>query len=174
MQGLLGALNGQTNDIALPDGTVLQQPVSTAQLLGEFADAWTVPSAQSMLGNTTAASAAANGSPAMTFLSASAPGQVLTGSLSAGGTAAPPVTMLGALANLAGDIITNFASHDLIDITGLSSAQAAISYTGSATAGDLLIAAGAGAASLHVSGSLSGGAFHTASDQHGGTLISFS
>ena len=41
--GLLGSLSGAANDFQLADGTVLQQPISSTQLYGEFADAWRIP-----------------------------------------------------------------------------------------------------------------------------------
>ncbi len=43
VEGLLGSDSGQANDFQLADGTVLAQPLSSAQLYGEFADAWRVP-----------------------------------------------------------------------------------------------------------------------------------
>ena len=42
--GLLGSLSGAANDFQLADGTVLQQPISSTELYGEFADAWRIPS----------------------------------------------------------------------------------------------------------------------------------
>ena len=41
--GLLGSLSGAANDFQLADGTVLQQPISSTQLYGQFADAWRIP-----------------------------------------------------------------------------------------------------------------------------------
>jgi hypothetical protein len=75
---------------------------------------------------------------------------------------------------LSGDTVTNFAPHDLIDVTDISSALAAIAYQGNASGGTLSIAAGNASAALHIVGGLSGGTFHVASDQHGGTLLSYS
>ena len=59
VEGLLGNNNGNpANDLVLPDGTVLKQPVSFAQLYTTFADAWRVSQATSLLdygpGQTTA------------------------------------------------------------------------------------------------------------------------
>jgi hypothetical protein len=174
VQGLLGALNGQANDIALPDGTVLQQPVSNAALLTTFADAWSVAPGQSLLDGTVSASSGLGDAGGMTFLSAATPGQVLTGSLLNGGATDGPVTLTGTLADFAGDIITNFAAHDVIDVTNVSNSLATIAFTGSATGGNLVIAAGAKTSALNILGNLSGAAVHVASDQHGGTLIGFS
>jgi T5SS/PEP-CTERM-associated repeat protein len=42
MQGLLGSDSGQATDFQLPDGSVIPQPLSDAEILGVFADAWRV------------------------------------------------------------------------------------------------------------------------------------
>jgi hypothetical protein len=173
VQGLLGGDSGAANDFALPDGTVLAQPLSTSTLLSTFADAWTVGQGQSLLGGTVSAASGLGASPAMTFLGATAPGQILTGSLQAGGQTAAPVTMLGALADFSGDTVTNFAAQDLIDITDVGSALATLAYTGTGTGGVLTIGAGSASASLSLSGDASGSLFHAVSDQHGGTLIGY-
>ena len=53
VRGLLGSNTGQTNDdFQLPDGTVLSQPLSEAEILSTFADAWTVASGTSLLDET--------------------------------------------------------------------------------------------------------------------------
>jgi hypothetical protein len=58
VRGLLGPNNGAANDFELPDGTVLAQPLSSADLYATFADAWRITQAQSLLdygsGQTTA------------------------------------------------------------------------------------------------------------------------
>ena len=41
--GLQGEDAGPTNDFQLPDGTVLQQPLTTQEVYGEYADSWRVP-----------------------------------------------------------------------------------------------------------------------------------
>jgi hypothetical protein len=171
VQGLLGGDTGQADDFALPDGTVLEQPLSSATLLGTFADAWTVAPGQSLLGGTVPAASGLGTPPAMTFLGATAPGLILTGSLQAGGQTGAPVTMVGALADFSGDTVTNFAARDLIDVTDISSALATIAYAGAG--GVLTIGSGSASAALHVSGDLSDGVFHAMSDQHGGTLIGY-
>jgi hypothetical protein len=173
VQGLLGSDTGQANDFALPDGTVLKPPLSDATLLGTFANAWTVAPGQSLLGGTVPAASGLGTSPAMTFLSATGAGQILTGSLQAGAQVGAPVTMVGALADFGGDTITNFAAQDLIDVTNVGSAVATLAYTGTATGGVLTIGSGSASAALHVSGDLSGGGFRAVSDQHGGTLIGY-
>ena len=48
VQGLFGSDTGEANDIALPDGTVLPQPVSDDDFYQEFADAWRVTQATSL------------------------------------------------------------------------------------------------------------------------------
>ena len=58
VKGLFGGDTGQENDFALASGVALPQPITTAQLYGEFADAWRVTQATSLLdyasGQTTA------------------------------------------------------------------------------------------------------------------------
>ncbi|HEY2617868.1 MAG TPA: Hint domain-containing protein, partial [Acetobacteraceae bacterium] len=58
LQGLLGSDSGAADEFALPNGTVLQQPLSASELYGEFANAWRVTQATSLLdygpGQTTA------------------------------------------------------------------------------------------------------------------------
>ncbi len=49
VQGLLGSDSGQANDFQLPDGSVLAQPLSGAELYGAFADAWSVAPGASLL-----------------------------------------------------------------------------------------------------------------------------
>ncbi len=171
VQGLLGGDTGPANDFALPNGTVLQQPLSSATLLGTFADGWTVAPGQSLLGGTVSAASGLGASPAMAFLGATAPGQILTGSLQTGGQTGAPVTMVGALADFSGDTITNFAAQDLIDVTDVGSTLATLADTDTAAGDVLTISAGSASASLHLSESLSGRVFHAVSDQHVGTVI---
>jgi RHS repeat-associated protein len=58
VEGLLGPNEGQANDFQLADGTVLSQPLTSAELYGEFANAWRVTDQTSLLdygaGQTTA------------------------------------------------------------------------------------------------------------------------
>ena len=58
VQGLLGADTGTANDFQLANGTVLAQPITTAQLYGEYANAWRLTQNSSLLdygpGQTTA------------------------------------------------------------------------------------------------------------------------
>ncbi len=49
MAGLMGPDTAQANDFTLPDGTVLQQPLTTAQLYSTFANAWRVTQPTSIL-----------------------------------------------------------------------------------------------------------------------------
>ena len=46
--GLLGPSNGAANDFTLPNGTVLSQPLTSADLYGTFANAWRVTDATSL------------------------------------------------------------------------------------------------------------------------------
>ena len=49
VRGLLGNADGDAaNDLALPDGTVLAQPISFADLYGPYADAWRISDATSL------------------------------------------------------------------------------------------------------------------------------
>jgi hypothetical protein len=58
LQGLLGSDSGTANEFTLPNGTVLQQPVSASELYSEWANAWRVTQTTSLLdygpGQTTA------------------------------------------------------------------------------------------------------------------------
>ena len=49
VSGLQGENEGTENDFQLPDGTVLQQPLTSAQLYGEYANAWRVGAANSLM-----------------------------------------------------------------------------------------------------------------------------
>jgi hypothetical protein len=107
----------------------------------------------------------------MTLLAADAPGEVLTGSLSAGGPTGAGVTIEGSLANLAGAVIANFSALDAIDVTGVDIVGAAIRYAASANGGQLTITDGLHAASMTVLGPAATATIQYASDQHGGTLL---
>ena len=77
VRGLLGSNTGQTNDdFQLPDGTVLSQPLSEAEILSTFADAWTVASGASLLDETSNDSFTPHG---VTF--ATNPGQSFSGTV---------------------------------------------------------------------------------------------
>src|SRR6202035_2866440 len=58
IKGFLGSDQGRSTDFQLPDGTVLQQPLTQDQLYQQFANAWRVTDATSLLdygpGQTTA------------------------------------------------------------------------------------------------------------------------
>jgi hypothetical protein len=202
VQGLLGANSGQANDFQLPDGSVLAQPLSGAELYGAFADAWSVAPAASLLrdvataaGNaptisppalgTIAAGAmqfiyanGANGEPiGQTVLQATAPGQVLSAAagvdvLSDAGGFG--ATFHGTLAQLANGLISGFSAKDLIDITDLNRARVTTSYAGSGSAGVLFLTDGILSEELNLAGELAGGSYRVSSDAHGGTQIVFS
>jgi von Willebrand factor type D domain len=173
VQGLLGALRGQANDLSLPDGTVLKQPVPDTTLLGEFADAWRVSPAASLLDGTATLRPDTLGMPTSpSFLLADAPGELLTGSL--GSTAGEGVIIGGSLANLAGAVIANFAARDFIDVTNLAGASAAFQETSSADGGQLTITDGFHSATLTLMGTGASAAVQYSSDHHGGTLLGIS
>ena len=48
IEGLQGWNEGIDDDFQLPDGTVLKQPLTTAELYGKYADAWRVTQATSL------------------------------------------------------------------------------------------------------------------------------
>jgi hypothetical protein len=172
MQGLLGSMNGQANDLALPDGTVLTQPVPDATLLATFATAWSVSGTGSMLDDGASAVLRPDAlglQSAPSFLAVTAPGELLTGSLGRLGGAG--MTITGSLADLLGSVITNFAPQDLIDITGLDSTTAQIQYASSASGGVLTISQGGHVTSLGLIGPSGSAAVHAMSDLHGGTLL---
>ena len=169
VQGLLGALQGPANDLALPDGTVLTQPVPDATLLGEFADAWRVSPDASLLDGTSLRPDMLGMPTSPSFMLADAPGELLTGSL--GSTADTGVVIGGSLANLAGAVIANFAARDFIDVTDLAGASAAFQATSSADSGQLTITDGFHSATLALMGTGAAGAVQYSSDHHGGTLL---
>ena len=195
MQGLLGADSGQANDFQLPDGGILPQPLSSSELLGAFANAWTVTPADSLLGASATdggadagivpaaigAAAAdttqfiyADGTGAQTVLQATAAGQTLSAGAGVGTLSDASgfgVTFQGILAQLAQEQISGFSAKDLIDITDLAAATVSTSYAGTASAGVLSLTDGTQTGQLHLSGQLGLGNFHATSDGHGGTDI---
>jgi hypothetical protein len=197
VQGLLGSDTGQANDFQLPDGTVLQRPLSSKELYGIFADAWSVTPTGSLLdggattgGNHPTVAPVAigtteagtmqfiySGADGQTVLQADAPGQVLSAASGAnvlsdaGGFGA---TFQGTLAEFANELISGFSAKDVIDITDLDSTTASVSYAGSSGAGVLYLTDGTQSGELYLSGQLAGGSFHVTSDAHGGTQIAFS
>ena len=58
VQGLLGPDNGTANDFQLPDGTVLSQPLTSAELYTTFANAWRIDQASSLFDYTAGQSTA--------------------------------------------------------------------------------------------------------------------
>ncbi len=71
VQGFLGPDDGQANDFQLPDGTVLQQPLTQDQLYHQFADAWRVTDSNSLLDY-------AQGQTTATFTNTQYPREILT------------------------------------------------------------------------------------------------
>jgi hypothetical protein len=83
-------------------------------------------------------------------------------------------TFQGMLAEFANELIAGFSTKDVIDITDLNSATASVSYAGSGSAGVLYLTDGTQSGELYLSGHLTNGTFHVASDAHGGARIAFS
>jgi hypothetical protein len=140
VQGLLGSDSGQANDFALPDGTVLQQPLSEATLLGQFADAWRVGTGHLLLdapvvaddtvGNASVAAEAPTGAKAaMTFLAPTAPAAARVAAPAAAPAIAAPVADTTKPATGAGSLLD-------------------AKIAGPATASDVLPASAAAAASV--------------------------
>ena len=100
MQGLLGSNSGQATDFQMPNGSVLQPPLSTDQILGSFADAWRVaPSASLFDDRPAAATPGSSFSPALLLQYMSAMGD------SAGAAAHDlGATLQGAAAPIAGPL----------------------------------------------------------------------
>jgi len=196
-QGLLGT--GSTNPLTqfqLPDGTVLPPTLSPAQLDGPLANAWSLTAADSLLsgaggtgtagpgaapatigtiGSSDALQFYAGESSAQDVLQATTPGQVLSAAAGAdilsdaGGVGA---VFQGTLSQFANMLLAGVSSADLIDVTGFNPADVSTSYAGSADAGVLYLSNGTQSGEVYLSGRLGGTAFGTASDGHGGTLIS--
>lgn len=182
VQGLMGTDSGQANDFALPDGTVLQQPLPSGELLGAFAAAWRVTAGTSILGDDTVAMIGSGQQTqtweSMMFASAAAnrqtsvaSGEILTGSAASAQFAGrlSGVTFFGSLAAFQGDRFVNFGAKDAIDITGLN-ADAATLVQNDIGSAQLQIKAGSATAILQF-GTTASGPFQALGDGHGGTLI---
>ena len=168
--GLLGSNSGQANDFQLPDGTVPSQPLSASELLGEFASAWQVTSATSLLGNTPMQFIYSSGG--QSVLQATAAGQVLSAGVAdvlsdADGIGA---TFKGSLVELANEVISGFSVKDVIDVSDLASGSASAVYIGTSAGGVLQLSDGAHGGRIQLAGD-PGGVFQVTSDGHGGSLI---
>ena len=198
VEGLLGTANGNTaDDFQLPNGTVLQQPLSDQVICDTLGGAWSVTPANSLLGDTTATSAAdptiapvtavtlgteaaqfvhASSAAGSSIVLASAKDQVLSAASGAsvlsdvGGFGA---TFQGTLAQFARVLLTGLSAKDLIDITDLGSTHAMASYTGPGDAGVLNVSNATQNGELHLSRQIAGATFRMAADGHGGSVISF-
>jgi hypothetical protein len=71
VQGFMGPDEGQSKDFQLPDGTVLQQPLTQQQFYQEFANAWRVSDSNSLLDY-------ASGQTTATFTNTMYPREILT------------------------------------------------------------------------------------------------
>jgi hypothetical protein len=80
------------------------------------------------------------------------------------------MTVKGLAALFQGTTITNFNSHDFIDITNLTAASATDSYS----RGVLSLTDGTHSTAITLGGIVSGGSFHISSDGQGGTSITYS
>jgi hypothetical protein len=91
------------------------------------------------------------------------------------GSAAFGDTFLGTAAGFTGDVIKNFGGSDVIDFTDIMAATfKALTYTGTATSGKLVVTDGSHSGSVTLAGSYTKASFVVGTDAHGGTLISFS
>jgi len=189
VQGLLGAASGPASDFQLPDGTVLQRPLSEAALLGTFADAWSVTPISSLLNDATNGALAGgtrtgdtmqflqSGNSGQTVLQATEPRQVLQAAPGLGelvDAGQPGVTFQGTLADLANEVLAGFNATDLIDVTDLNGRTTIATYSGNASAGALHLSDGSHAADIALSGKLDGVLLHVTTDLHGGALIALS
>ncbi len=172
VQGLLGSLAGQANDLALPDGTVLAQPVPDAALLGRFASAWSVGAGSMLDGAGPTIEPVSLGLPVTpSFVIPTAQGEVLTGSL---GQASPGgVTIQASLSELSGAVIANFASRDTIDLTGVALTGAGFHYAAGEVGGILTITNGSNVVLATINGPLPSAGLQVTPDAHGGTLVRF-
>ena len=124
----------------------------------------------------------AEGSAGSDVIIAGAAGQVLTGG-GAGDTLEDAghygVTFQDTIAGIAGDTLADFSRVDTIDLTNLSvgSVTGTPQYTGgygAASSGVLAVTTGSGTIDINMSGLAAGGVFSAATDNHGGTVISYS
>ena len=119
----------------------------------------------------------AEGSGGNDVIIAGAKGQVLTGG-GANDTLEDAghygVTFQDTIAGFSGDTLADFTKVDTIDITGFSSSGASAHYTGTASSGVLDVTNGGSSVNIKMSGLTLGSTFHTASDSHGGTFITYS
>jgi hypothetical protein len=122
----------------------------------------------------------AEGSGGNDVIIAGAAGQVLTGGggqdiLEDGGQYG--ITFQDTVAGFLGDTLVGFSKVDTIDITNLFSVPASPIYDGTygaSSSGLLAVANGSGFVDINLSGLTAGGSFNAASDNHGGTLITYS
>ena len=183
VQGLLGSDEGQADDFKLPDGTVLAQPLSTADLVGEYAAAWSVTPQDSLLSAPVitgdAGAVLLQGGGEADIVTATAAGQTLTGGGGDDiliGAAAGRDTFKDTAADLGQAGLGTFgAAGDAIDVTDAAYAGAAPSFVedASGTFGTLTIGAGPSAARLLLFGQFMASGFHAASDGGSGTIITY-
>ncbi len=167
IQGLLGSNSGQQDDFQRADGSVIAQPLSNDQIMGELADAWR---GNSLLGDTPSMHFI-YGDGGQTVTQATASEQTLSGTGILSDMDGLGAIFQGTLAALVNEAIIGFSGKDAIDVTDLNSATASVSYNGSATAGILTVSDGIHNGMMSLSGQVSAAGFHVTSDQHGGSLI---
>jgi len=114
------------------------------------------------------------GSAGADTITAMAPNQALTGGAGADtliGSSMYGDTFADTVAGLNGDTIKLFGGTDVIDLIGLASSTAKLSYSGTSTTGTLSASDGTQTAKINFTGSYSAANFVPVADGHGGTAI---
>jgi hypothetical protein len=119
----------------------------------------------------------ADGSAGADTITAMASGQTLTGGAGADiltGYSGFGDTFADTAAGLNGDTLKLFGGSDTIDVSDVSSTLAkSLVYTGNTTAGTLKVSDGTHTANIKFTGSYTTANFQLATDNHGGSLITF-
>ena len=164
-QGLLGSDSGQGNHFQLPGDSIIPRPLRDNELLGTFTDAWRLTSTNSLWGNDAMRFVCADADTGQTVSQATAPGKILSGE--PGGILSDAdrfgATFLGSLSDFASEATSGFTAKDVIDVIGLNSATAAMSYDGSTTGGVLKVRDGVHRGDIQLAGQIAGGSFHVTS-----------
>ena len=176
VRGLLGSNTGQTNDdFQLRDGTVLAQPLSEAEILSTFADAWTVAPAMSLLDETknivvtdppplVAAATISNGASL----------EISSASVNAVTFAGPSgILQLDQSQSFRGTI-AGFGGGDQIDLRDIVfGANTTLGYSANSSnnGGTLMVSDRAHTANISLLGQYMAASFAASSDGHGGTII---
>jgi hypothetical protein len=172
---LLGSDSGQANDFQLPDGTVLSEPLSNSEILGQFASGWEISPQTSLLAGVLP-TALSLGQKGPEFIGPQPTGTILTGSLgqpSMAGDQSTGVIFQGPLSHLASDSLTNIGPTDMLDITNLPFNVASASLQQTAWGSQLQVSGGELSGSLKLLGFSPAETTHLLSDGHGGSLVAF-